>query len=154
MGRLVLVVIVALLLVGCGSGNSPTPSSTGLPLACCTAPSAVPTAPQPIGTTISDDNPDSLPAGWDPALLGVWKEVSDTAGNPLETCQFNADGSVACSAAAGTGQDQIGSWAQVDASHIRFGYQGAQAVLEYHIAGTKLTFSLANPPSTQVYEKE
>jgi hypothetical protein len=89
---------------------------------------------------------------WDPALLGVWKEVSDTAGNPLETCQFDANGSVACS--AGTGQDQQLTWSQVDASHIHIGLQGAQTVLEYHITGKKLTLSNANPPDTQVYEKE
>jgi hypothetical protein len=138
MVRLLLLVIVAFLLVSCGGGN-PTPSSTTT--------SALTTTP-----ATADDNPDTLPAGWDPALLGVWEEVSDTAGNPLETCQFNENGNVACS--AGTGQDQIGTWAQVDASHIRFGYNGASAVLEYHIDGKKLTFSLANPSSTQVYEKE
>lgn len=90
--------------------------------------------------------------GLDKELLGAWKEISDTAGNPLETCLFDEDGSSACS--AGNGQDQIGIWAQVDSGHIQFDYQGVQAVLEYHIDGKKLTMSFSNPASTQVYEKE
>jgi hypothetical protein len=147
MVRLILVAFGLLVLVGCGGGNS-APTAT--------INSAVSTSANTAGgsdsTATTADVSGTLPAGSDPALLGVWKEVSDTAGNPLETCQFNADGSVSCS--AGTGQDQIGTWVQVDASHIRFGYNGASAVLEYHINGKTLTFNFANPPSTQVYEKE
>jgi hypothetical protein len=88
------------------------------------------------------------------ALVGTWKELSDTAGSPLETCQFDEDGSLACT--AGNGQDQVGAWSQVDDDHISLSYSGASTTVEYHIDGKKLTviFNNADPVYTQVYEKE
>jgi hypothetical protein len=151
MHRLVFVAIFASLLTSCGGGGHSTASSTEQPLF---GGSATGTE-QPLFSGSSASTSTAAPiTGSARALLGVWKEVSDTAGNTLETCQFNEDGSLACT--SGNGQDQVGQWSQVDSDHIDLSYGNADATVEYHIDGKKLTviFSDATPPYTQVYEKE